>query len=57
MKRKFSLTALADIFSMAPLISANLLPKTFPFPPAMHPWIFLMTITWALLIFSGVFTE
>jgi hypothetical protein len=39
------------------LIGASLAPTTLHVPIPMRPWVFLLSIAWTLLIFSGVFTS
>lgn len=56
MKTKLSLSKLAGILSTVGLAAASVAPNTFNIPVPMRPWLFMITIAWALLLASGVFS-
>ena len=54
MKIKIPLLKLAGILSTSVLIVASVAPDTLRIPIFMRPWIFLFTITWAMLGVFGI---
>ncbi len=56
MKTKLSLSKIAGILSTAGFAAASIAPNTLHIPTPLHPWLFMFTIVWALLLASGVFS-